>query len=660
MSVQKQERAQKQERLQELTELLNRAGRAYYQEAEEIMSNYEYDKLYDELLALEKELGITLAGSPTVNVGYEVLSELPKERHESPMLSLDKTKDVEKLKEFLGEQKAVLSWKMDGLTIVLTYRDGNLYKAVTRGSGEEGEVITNNARVFKNIPLQIQYKGELILRGEAVIGYRDFEKINEEIEDVQAKYKNPRNLCSGSVRQLNNEITAKRNVKFYAFSLVQAEGVDFHNSRTFQMEWLRDQGFETVEFCVVTKDNIEDEVIKFSEKIVSNDFPSDGLVVVYDDIAYGQSLGRTSKFPRDSIAYKWADEIRETKLVEIEWSPSRTGLINPVAIFEPVELEGTTVSRASVHNVSIVEELELGVGDEIQVYKANMIIPQIAENLTRSGTAEIPKTCPVCQGKTEVRQVSNAKALYCTNPDCQAKHVKAFTLFVSRDALNIEGLSEATLEKFIARGYIREFADIYHLDRYAEEIQEMEGFGEKSYRNLLASIEKSRTTTLPRVIYGLGIAGIGLANAKVICKEFGYDEERLMAASVEELNAVPGVGDVLAGAFADYFAKPVHVERFHRLLKELDIQKEQVEAKRQIFAGVNFVITGSVEHFANRGEVKELIESLGGKVTGSVTSKTNYLINNDAASTSSKNKKANELGIPIISEEQFLAMTEEE
>lgn len=660
MSVQKQERAQKQERLQELTELLNRAGRAYYQEAEEIMSNYEYDKLYDELLALEKELGITLAGSPTVNVGYEVLSELPKERHESPMLSLDKTKDVEELKEFLGEQKAVLSWKMDGLTIVLTYRDGNLYKAVTRGNGEVGEVITNNARVFKNIPLQIQYKGELILRGEAVIGYRDFEKINEEIEDVQAKYKNPRNLCSGSVRQLNNEITAKRNVKFYAFSLVQAEGVDFHNSRTFQMEWLRDQGFETVEFCVVTKDNIEDEVIKFSEKIVSNDFPSDGLVVVYDDIAYGQSLGRTSKFPRDSIAYKWADEIRETKLVEIEWSPSRTGLINPVAIFEPVELEGTTVSRASVHNVSIVEELELGVGDEIQVYKANMIIPQIAENLTRSGTAEIPKMCPVCQGKTEVRQVSNAKALYCTNPDCQAKHVKAFTLFVSRDALNIEGLSEATLEKFIARGYIREFADIYHLDRYAEEIQEMEGFGEKSYRNLLASIEKSRTTTLPRVIYGLGIAGIGLANAKVICKEFGYDEERLMAATVEELNAVPGVGDVLAGAFADYFAKPVHVERFHRLLKELDIQKEQVEAKPQIFAGVNFVITGSVEHFANRGEVKELIESLGGKVTGSVTSKTNYLINNDAASTSSKNKKANELGIPIISEEQFLAMTEEE
>lgn len=624
------------------------------------MSNYEYDKLYDELLALEKELGITLAGSPTVNVGYEVLSELPKERHESPMLSLDKTKDVEELKEFLGEQKAVLSWKMDGLTIVLTYRDGNLYKAVTRGNGEVGEVITNNARVFKNIPLQIQYKGELILRGEAVIGYRDFEKINEEIEDVQAKYKNPRNLCSGSVRQLNNEITAKRNVRFYAFSLVQAEGVDFHNSRTFQMEWLRDQGFETVEFCVVTKDNIEDEVIKFSEKIVSNDFPSDGLVVVYDDIAYGQSLGRTSKFPRDSIAYKWADEIRETKLVEIEWSPSRTGLINPVAIFEPVELEGTTVSRASVHNVSIVEELELGVGDEIQVYKANMIIPQIAENLTRSGTAEIPKTCPVCQGKTEVRQVSNAKALYCTNPDCQAKHVKAFTLFVSRDALNIEGLSEATLEKFIARGYIREFADIYHLDRYAEEIQEMEGFGEKSYRNLLASIEKSRTTTLPRVIYGLGIAGIGLANAKVICKEFGYDEERLMAATVEELNAVPGVGDVLAGAFADYFAKPVHVERFHRLLKELDIQKEQVEAKRQIFAGVNFVITGSVEHFTNRGEVKELIESLGGKVTGSVTSKTNYLINNDAASTSSKNKKANELGIPIISEEQFLAMTEEE
>ncbi len=642
----------------ELVEKLNEAGRAYYQEASEIMSNREYDVLYDELAELEKELGITLANSPTVNVGYEVLSELPKERHESPMLSLDKTKEVEELKRFLGDQKALLSWKLDGLTIVLTYRDGELYKAVTRGNGEVGEVITNNARVFRNIPLRIAYQGELILRGEAIIGYKEFERINAEIEDVDAKYKNPRNLCSGSVRQLNNEITAKRNVRFYAFSLVQAEDVEFHNSRACQMDWLKDQGFEVVEFHEVTADTVEAEVIKFSEKIAENDFPSDGLVLIYDDIAYGRSLGRTSKFPRDSFAFKWADELRETSLVEIEWSPSRTGLINPVAIFEPVELEGTTVSRASVHNISIMEELELGIGDKIEVYKANMIIPQIARNLTKSGVKDIPERCPVCGGKTEVRQVANAKALYCTNPECQAKHVKAFALFVSRDALNIEGLSEATLEKFISLGYIREFADIFHLDRYQEEIQSLEGFGEKSYRNLAASAEKARSTTLPRVIYALGIANIGLANAKVICKEFGYDVEAMLEATEEQLNEIPGVGGVIAKAFVDYFASGRHVKQFRDLLKELVIPEEAREEGKQIFAGVNFVITGSVEHFANRGEIKELIESLGGKVTGSVTSKTNYLINNDVTSTSSKNKKANDLGIPIISEESFLRMVQ--
>ena len=628
----------KNERMKELVSLLNKASRAYYQEAQEIMSNYEYDRLYDELKELEDELGITLSNSPTVNVGYEVVSELPKERHESPMLSLDKTKEVEELKNFVGDQKVLMSWKMDGLTVVLTYRDGKLYKAVTRGNGEVGEVITNNAKVFKNVPVQIAYQGELILRGEAVIGYKDFEKINQEIEDVDARYKNPRNLCSGSVRQLNNQITAKRNVMFYAFTLVQADGVDFQNSRACQMEWLKSQGFA-----------------KFSSKISENDFPSDGLVLTYDDIAYGRSLGRTAKFPRDSFAFKWQDEIRETVLREIEWSPSRTGLINPVAIFDPVELEGTTVSRASVHNISIMEELELGIGDRIEVYKANMIIPQIAENLTRSGVKDIPCKCPVCQGETKIRQVGNAKALYCMNPECQAKHVKSFALFVSRDALNIEGLSEATLEKFISRGYIHTFADIFHLDQYKEKIQKMEGFGEKSYKKLTESIEKARTTTLPRVIYSLGIAGIGLANAKVICRELKYDVESLLKVSEEELNEIQGVGEVLAKAFVGYFADAKHVENFRRLLNELTIPEETV-TKQQIFEGVNFVITGSVKHFANRGEVKELIESLGGKVTGSVTSKTNYLINNDVTSTSSKNKKANELGIPIISEETFLEL----
>lgn len=647
---------QKKKRMQELIAILNEAGKAYYQEATEIMSNLQYDKLYDELVALEEELGVTLANSPTVNVGYEVLSELPKERHEKPMLSLDKTKDVGRLKEFLGGQKALISWKLDGLTIVLTYEGGELRKAVTRGNGEVGEVITNNAKVFQNVPLHIAYKGELILRGEAVIGYRDFEKINAEIADVDAKYKNPRNLCSGSVRQLNNEITAKRNVKFFAFFLVKADGVEFENSRKKQFAWLSSQGFDVVEHYEVTAETVEERVAFFADKIAENDFPSDGLVLVYDDIAYGQSLGTTAKFPRDSFAFKWADEIRDTTLTEIEWSPSRTGLINPVAIFDPVELEGTTVSRASVHNISIMEELELGIGDSIQVYKANMIIPQIAENLTRSGVKDVPKHCPVCGGDTEIRQVNNAKSLYCTNPECQAKHVKSFALFVSRDALNIDGMSEATLEKFIMHGFIKDYADIFHLDQFEEEIKNMEGFGEKSYNKLQASIEKARTTTLPKLIYSLGIANIGLANAKVICKEFDYDIERMLQADPEELNAIDGVGEVIANAFVDYFKEERHVQEVEKLLKELTIPKEEADAGEQIFAGVNFVITGSVEHFANRNELKEVIESKGGKVTGSVTGKTNYLINNDTTSGSSKNKKARELGIAIISEEEFLKM----
>ncbi len=646
------------ERMRGLVELLNRARRAYEQEDTEIMSNYEYDQLYDELLGLEKELNTTLASSPTVNVGYEVLSELPKERHESPMLSLDKTKEVSRLKEFLGDQKAVISWKLDGLTIVLTYRNGTLAKAVTRGNGEVGEVVTNNARVFRNLPLHIPYQGELVLRGEAVISYKDFEKINEEIGDADAKYKNPRNLCSGSVRQLNNEITAKRRVRFYAFTLVSADGVDFRNSRQYQMQWLEEQGFDVVENHLVTAGTIDEEVEWFARHIETNELPSDGLVLVYDDIAYGQSLGATAKFPRDSFAFKWADEIRETTLKEIEWSPSRTGLINPVAVFEPVELEGTTVSRASVHNISIMEELELGVGDRITVYKANMIIPQIAENLTRSGVKDIPETCPVCGGATRIAMENETKTLYCTNPRCQAKHVKSFSLFVSRDAMNIEGLSEATLEKFIANGYVKDLTDLFHLDRYAEEIKNMDGFGEKSYENLQNSVDNARTTTLPRLVYSLGIPNIGIANAKVICRALGNDPERVMNATAEELDEIPGVGDVIAKVYVDYFADEEHRDVFRRLLEEVHIPKEEETADSQKFAGVNFVITGSVEHFANRAEVKEEIEKRGGKVTGSVTSKTNYLINNDVNSTSSKNRKARELGIPIISEEEFLKMLE--
>ena len=649
----------KTKRIRELIGTLRAAGRAYYQESREIMSNFEYDKLYDELVSLEKETGIVFANSPTQNVGYEVVSALPKERHEKPMLSLNKTKSVEELADWLGGQTGLLSWKMDGLTIVLTYQNGTLVKAVTRGNGEIGEVITANAKAFVNVPLNISYQGELILRGEAIIRYSDFEKINEQIEDVDAKYKNPRNLCSGSVRQLNSEITAQRQVHFYAFSLVKADGIDFKNSRKEQFEWLKTQGFEVVEYHEVTKETLPEMVKMYSEAIAENDTPSDGLVLLYDDIAYGQSLGRTAKFPRDSIAFKWADEIQETKLLYIEWSASRTGLINPVAVFEPVELEGTTVSRASVHNISIMEALELGAGDRITVYKANMIIPQIADNLTRSGVRDIPEACPVCGGQTEVRQINDVKSLYCTNPDCQAKKIKSFTLFTSRDALNIAGLSEATLEKFIGVGMIHEYADIFHLDRYRDEIVEMDGFGQKSYDNLIVAAEKASHTTLPRMVYGLGVAGIGLANAKMICRHFKNDFEAMRHATVEELVEIDGIGEVLAQAWTAFFSDGKNNAIVDHLLAELTFEagdEESSEGADEAFAGMNFVITGSLEHFKNRKELQELIERRGGKVTGSVTSKTNYLINNDVASSSSKNKKARELGVPILSEEEFLKL----
>lgn len=656
-SVKMKPLSQKQrERMQELCGILDEAGRAYYQEAREIMSNREYDQLYDELVALEKESGVILAGSPTVKVGYEVLSELPKETHESPMLSLDKTKEVEGLKEFLGEKEGVLSWKLDGLTVVLTYRQGKLEKAVTRGNGEIGEIITNNAKTFVNLPHIIPYQGELVIRGEAIIKYSDFEKLNAGMPESQMTYKNPRNLCSGSVRQLNNEITAKRSVNFYAFSLIKAQGVDFENSLSRQFSWLEEQGFQVVEHYMVNADQVEERVSFFEEKIKTYDLPSDGLVLIFEDIAYGLSLGRTAKFPRNGIAFKWADELAQTTLREIEWSPSRTGLINPVAIFEPVELEGTTVSRASVHNISIMEELKLGIGDKITVYKANMIIPQIHENLTRSNQLPIAHSCPACGEKTEIRNENDVKYLYCPNEQCPAKIIKSFTHFVGRDAMNVDGLSEETLEKFIQQGYIHEYGDLFHLDRYEDEIVGMKGFGQRSFDKVRESVEKARNTTLVRLIYSLGIANIGLSNAKMLVRQFDYDLDKLLSATVEEMTEIDGIGEVIANSFAKYFAKEENRERFKRLLAELHIQEEK-KGDAQILEGKNFVVTGSVEHFTNRNAVKEWVESLGGKVTGSVTGKTNYLINNDNQSNSSKNKKAKELGIPIITEEEFIQMT---
>lgn len=642
----------KSKRIKELVEILNKASKAYYQDAKEIMTNFEYDQLYDELVSLEKETGIVLANSPTVNVGYEVLSELPKEKHASPMLSLDKTKEVDELVSFVGDKEAVLSWKLDGLTIVLTYNNGTLEKAVTRGNGTVGEVVTANAKTFKNVPVSIPYKGRLVLRGEAVIKYSDFEEINKTIEDADSKYKNPRNLCSGSVRQLDSSVTAERNVRFIAFALIESDD-DFTNSVNEQLNWLDEQGFETVERKMSNASNMQENVNYFAEAIKTYDYPSDGLVLVFDDIEYGLSLGTTAKFPRNGIAFKWQDEVASTKLKYIEWSASRTGLINPVAVFDPVELEGTTVSRASVHNVSIVEELELGVGDEIEVYKANMIIPQIAENKTKSGTIEIPDVCPVCGEKTEIKNELGVKTLHCVNPNCPAKNIKKFTLFVTRNALNIEGLSEETLEKFVDAGFIHEFADIYHLDKYKDEIVTMEGFGEKSYDNIVASVEASRKAEPAAVLYGLGIPHIGVSNAKMLCKAFDQDLDKVRNATVDDLVVIDGMAEKRAVPFVEYFQNKENSDALDRLLDELEIIKPEVSGEQNM-DGLSFVITGSLNSFENRDALKRYIEDRGGSAKGTVSKATNYLINNDINSNSSKNKKAKELGIEIITEEEVL------
>ena len=642
---------EKLKRIQELIKTLNAAAKAYYVDGAEIMSNYEYDALYDELEALEDETGIHMSYSPTASVGYEVLSELPKERHESPMLSLSKTKERGELADFLGDKKGLLSWKMDGLTIVLTYKDGSLFKAVTRGNGEIGEIVTQNARVFKNIPLSITFSGDLTIRGEAVIRYSDFERINEAIPEFDAKYKNPRNLCSGSVRQLDSRITKERSVRFYAFGVVSAPDKDFDNSRKNEQLWLKSLGFDIVEFFEVTAGDVVETVGMLEEKVRENDFPSDGLVLEYDDIKYGESLGRTAKFPRSAIAFKWKDETAETTLKSIEWSASRTGLINPIAVFDTVELEGTEVSRASLHNVSYIKDLKLGPGDKISVFKANMIIPQIAENHTKSGSFLLPSVCPVCGGELLLKNDNDVETLYCISKTCPAKHIKSFVHFVSRDALNIEGLSEATLEKFINKRFLQHLHDLYSLVEFKDEISQMEGFGKKSCDNLMRAIETSRHTQLHRLLYGLGIPGFGLANCKLAAAVFDTPE-KILSASAEELLEIDGVGEVLARDFVAYFDDPVNRDEFLKLVEILDIEKSVI-TKDGLLSGKVFVITGSLNGYESRSVLKEYIESLGGKVSGSVSKNTSYLINNDAQSTSSKNKKAKELGVEIITEDEF-------
>ena len=647
----------KKARIKELVEILNKAAKSYYVDAVEIMPNIEYDKLYDELVKLEKETNVVLSNSPTQNVGYETASELPKKAHESPMLSLDKTKSVTELEDWLGDNEALLSWKMDGLTIVLTYRGGELVEAVTRGNGIIGEVITNNAKNFQNVPLKIEYKGELILRGEAVIKYSDFKRINESISDADAKYKNPRNLCSGSVRQLNPAVTRERKVYFNVFNVVKADDIDFENSKAKQFEWAKNEGFDVVEYKFTNRASLANDIADFESRIADNDIPSDGLVLLLDDIALGERLGSTAKFPRNAMAFKWSDERQTTKLKYIEWSPSRTGLINPVVVFEPVELEGTTVSRASLHNVSIFEELMLGVGDEISVYKANMIIPQVYENLTKSNTEKVPKICPACGRDTTIKKDNESKVLLCTNPDCQVKHIKQYALMASRDALNIDGLSESTLEKFLSKGFIKSDSDLFHLDKFKDEIINMDGFGKRSYEKLIAALDEAKNTTVSRFLYSLGIAGIGSANAKMIAKYFDNDIDRIISASKDDLLEIEGIGEVLANSIVDFFKSEKNIENVESLRKILKFEKEESGGGDKL-SGKVCVITGSLQHFSNRNELKELIEKNGGKVSGSVSSKTNYLINNDTASNSSKNKKAKELGVEIISEEDFLKLLE--
>lgn len=647
----------KKARIKELVEILNKAAKSYYVDAVEIMPNIEYDKLYDELVKLEKETNVVLSNSPTQNVGYETASELPKKAHESPMLSLDKTKSVTELEDWLGDNEALLSWKMDGLTIVLTYRGGELVEAVTRGNGIIGEVITNNAKNFQNVPLKIEYKGELILRGEAVIKYSDFKRINESISDADAKYKNPRNLCSGSVRQLNPAVTRERKVYFNVFNVVKADDIDFENSKAKQFEWAKNEGFDVVEYKFTNRESLANDIADFESRIADNDIPSDGLVLLLDDIALGERLGSTAKFPRNAMAFKWSDERQTTKLKYIEWSPSRTGLINPVAVFEPVELEGTTVSRASLHNVSIFEELMLGVGDEISVYKANMIIPQVYENLTKSNTEKVPKICPACGKDTTIKKDNESKVLLCTNPDCQVKHIKQYALMASRDALNIDGLSESTLEKFLSKGFIKSDSDLFHLDKFKDEIINMDGFGKRSYEKLISALDEAKNTTVSRFLYSLGISGIGSANAKMIAKYFDNDIDRIISASKDDLLEIEGIGEVLANSIADFFRSEKNIENVESLRKILKFEKEESGGGDKL-SGKVCVITGSLQHFSNRNELKELIEKNGGKVSGSVSSKTNYLINNDTASNSSKNKKAKELGVEIISEEDFLKLLE--
>jgi DNA ligase (NAD+) len=653
----------KNQRMQELIEKLNEASKAYYGSGKEIMSNFEWDRLYDELVQLEGETGIVMANSPTVNVGElnAVLSGFEKVRHEISVKSLDKTKDVDTLAAFIGGCPGIMSWKLDGLTIVLTYDNGELVKAVTRGKNGIGELITANARHFAGVPSVIPYKGRLNVRGEALISYADFEKVNASLPEGEEPYKNPRNLAAGSVRQLDSAEVKNRKVQLIVFASDHME--DTHAK---EFMWLQNMGFNVVSHIVVKDGSqVPVSVETFRSFMSDNPVPTDGLVLQFNETEYGRSLGETDKFPRDAIAFKWQDEEKETVVKEIFWSPARTGQITPVAVFEPVELEGTTVERASVHNVGILEQLSITPGDTITVYKANMIIPQVSGNNTMLGKAVIPETCPACGGRTEIRiGRDGSRQLYCTNQECSAKHVGRFVHAVKQDALNIVGMSEKTLEDLIDNGYLHTLADLFRLKEHAYPISQMEGYGRKSVDNMLNAVEAARHTDLQRLIYACGINLVGRTASRAICAYFGYDVVKTLNASFDELKSIEGIGDEIAGSYVEWFQNPANQEMFEDLLSEADLIVPQAPAVKEVAEGKPgirgrvIVITGDVYQFDNRSAFKAWVEAHGGKVTGSVSRNTDYLVTNTPNSGTTKNKKAQELGVEIITEQQIIDMVE--
>lgn len=662
----------KVERIKELNQQLNQYRDSYYNNSVSEISDYEYDKLFDELKRLEEETNIVMANSPTHTVGYEVKSKLEKVKHSHPMLSLDKTKSVDELKKFAGSQDCLLTCKMDGLTVLLTYENGKLIQAETRGNGEIGEDITHNAKVFENIPLYIDYLGYLEVEGEAIITYSDFEKINSRLPEDE-KYKNPRNLATGSVRQLDNSIAAKRYVKFIVWKVQKIEDeIENNNSFLHRLLFAKQLGFDVVPLLTYSnntsdKEDCEEMIENLRKYAANKGFPIDGLVMTYNDILYGESLGVTDHHPKHSLAFKFYDDIYPTKLLDVEFTMGKTGILTPTAIFEPVEIDGTIVERASLHNLSIMNNLGIThKGQVVNVYKANAVIPQIDSveednvEVTDNNIIIPAENCPICGADTKIVKDNNSEILVCSNPDCKGKFLGKLSHFVSKNAINIDGLSEQTLQKFIELGWVSNFQDIYRLINHNKDMAVLDGFGKRSTNKLITAIENSRKTTLDRFIYALSIPLIGRSTSKDIAKYCNNDINVFMKVMIENkahdfINSIDGFGDVMYKSLYDWWNE--YCLSFFELSKEFYFETTNENNNSSVdLLGKVFVITGGLNHYKNRDELIRTIEQLGGKVSGTVSKKTSYLINNDTKSKSGKNKKAIDLGIQIISEDEFINM----